>query len=102
MSANGGKAKRLTNYSADEYPTAFSVDNKQVLYNAVIQDAQYSGLFPTKGEPELYSVNIDNLRVMQILIVSAMCAKYNSNGNKIIFYHKKGRMIKKILIRYWI
>ncbi len=47
--------------------------------------------YPTKGEPELYSVDIDSLLIKQILSIPAIAAKYNSSGNKIIFHNKKGR-----------
>jgi len=90
MPATGGEARRLTYYSGGEIPSSFSADDKQVLFSASRQDLVTNAQFPTGVMSELYSVPVAGGRVSQLLPVTALSAKVNAQGDKLIYEDVKG------------
>jgi len=90
MSAQGGAATRLTFHSNDEQPFSFSADDKTVLFGGIRLDDVNHRQFPTRSQPELYSVPVVGGRVNQILTVPAEHVQVNKAGTQFIYHDKKG------------
>ncbi|MRG46116.1 peptidase S41 [Chitinophaga sp. SYP-B3965] len=87
--ATGGKAKRLTWHSADEYP--YDLVNDKVIFGAVRLDDPENRQFPSDALQELYEVPMQGGPVTQILTTPAEDAKVSSTGRYIIYHDRKGR-----------
>ncbi|QKG79228.1 S41 family peptidase [Tenuifilum thalassicum] len=90
MPANGGTPTRLTYHSNDELPYAFTPNDSAVVFGATRYDPATSRLYPTKSQPELYSVSAHGGLVTQILPVPAEAVNISSDGRFIIYHDKKG------------
>lgn len=90
MPATGGTAKRLTFNSTAEKPWTFTNDSKSILFSASIFDPAKSALMPTSSMTELYSVNIDDCSIKQILATPAEMVSFSPNSNKMIYQDQKG------------
>lgn len=87
--ATGGKAKRLTWHSADEYP--YDLVNDKVIFGAVRLDDPENRQFPSDALQELYEVSTQGGPVTQLLTTPAEDAKVSSTGRYIIYHDRKGR-----------
>lgn len=90
MDAKGGPANRLTYHSNDEKPFTFSADNSEIFFGAVRLDDVNHRQYPTRSQPELYSVPTKGGRVDQVLTVPAEFVQVNEDGSQLIFHDKKG------------
>ncbi|MGD1959204.1 MAG: S41 family peptidase [Fulvivirga sp.] len=90
MDAKGGPATRLTYHSNDEKPYTFSADNSQVLFGAVRLDDVKHRQYPTRVQPELYSVPVLGGRVKQVFTVPAEYVQVSANGNQMVYHDLKG------------
>jgi len=90
ISAKGGMAKRVTTNSANEIPTSFTPDGKNILFSAQIMDNKDNVIYPSGAMSELYSVPVNGGRTKQILSVPALKAKYNTDKTKLIYEDVKG------------
>ncbi len=90
MDAQGGPATRLTFHSNDEKPYSFTANNAQVLFGAVRQDDMDHRQYPTRVQPELYSVPTQGGRVQQVFTVPAEYVQVSPDGNQIIYHDLKG------------
>ncbi|WP_299104397.1 S41 family peptidase [uncultured Tenacibaculum sp.] len=90
MDARGGEAKRLTFHSNDEIPFSFSADNQNVIFGAQRQDDVKHRQYPTKSQPELYSVPTSAGRVSQLLTLPAEYVQVSKNGGTMLYHDKKG------------
>lgn len=87
---NGSTPKRLTFYSANDIPTDFTVDNKSVIFTSNRLDHYKSVQFPYGRLNEMYQVNVEGGRELQLLTIPGEKMKFNEKGNQIIFQNKKG------------
>ncbi|MEI8007446.1 MAG: peptidase S41, partial [Bacteroidota bacterium] len=90
MPATGGEAKRLTFSSNKELPTAFTANNKDVIFSAYRQDVVTNAQFPLSLLGELYTVPVAGGKVTQLLPTPALNAVPTSTGDKLIFEDIKG------------
>ncbi len=90
ISSEGGKARRLTDFSGREVPNSFTADGKSVIYSASIQDVADNQMFPSGVLSELYLVSTNGGRPDQILSIPAEKARMSKDGNIIIFQDRKG------------
>ena len=90
MDAKGGEAKRLTFHSANEIPSAFTVDDKAIVFSAYRQEPAPDAQFPLGLFTQLYSVPVTAGRVSQVLPGPALDATFDSKGEKLIFHDIKG------------
>ena len=90
MDALGGPAKRLTFHSNDEIPYTFSRDNSEVYFGAVRQDHVQHRQYPTRVQPELYSVPIQGGRVQQVLTVPTEDVQLSEDGKLMLYHDLKG------------
>lgn len=90
MPATGGTAKRLTFNSANEVPQSFSPDGKWVYFGACIQDPAKSVLFPTSTLPELYKVDANGGRTIQVLATPAEQISFCHDGAGFYYQDRKG------------
>jgi len=90
MDAKGGSATRLTYHSKDEIPYSFSVDDVTVLFGAERLDDVAHRQFPTRSQPELYSVPKIGGRVDQIMTIPAEAVQVNKEGTLFVYHDKKG------------
>lgn len=90
MPSSGGEAKRLTFYSGADLPWDFSPDNKTILFSSNRIDLATNAQIPGAGMNELYSVPVLGGRAAMVITQPAINARYNSNGDKIIFHDYKG------------
>ena len=88
--AEGGEARRLTYHSAGQVPNSFTPDGTHVLFSATMYDNPENVQFPSGLLSELYSVPVDGGRIKQVLSTPALAAKYNRDGNKILYHDVKG------------
>ncbi len=58
MDAKGGEAKRLTFHSANEIPSAFTVNDKALMFSAYRQEPAADAQFPLGLFTQLYSVPV--------------------------------------------
>jgi len=90
MNASGGKAKRLTYHSRNDLPTAFSADGRRIFFRSTRLDDHRSAQFPSGVMSELYSVDLDDGRVRQVLTTPAENARPDSEGTFLIYENIKG------------
>ncbi|MEM1406648.1 MAG: peptidase S41, partial [Bacteroidota bacterium] len=90
MDAQGGPATRLTYHSNDEKPYTFSADNSEVLFGAVRLDDVNHRQYPTRVQPELYSVSVAGGRVDQVFTVPAEYVQVSDNGTQMVYHDLKG------------
>ena len=88
--ATGGQPTRLTFYSSDDYPSAFSANDSEVIFSSLRIDAAENQQFPSGRMPELYAVPAKGGRVRQVLTIPAEYASYNAKGDMLVFQDKKG------------
>jgi len=86
----GGTPKRLTHHSAGQLPNSFSPDDQHVLFSAAIKDLASNAQFPSGVLNELYQVPVEGGRVKQLLSVPALNAQVSADGQKILYYDRKG------------
>lgn len=90
MNAKGGPANRLTFHSTDEKPYAFTADNSAILFGAVRLDDVNHRQYPTRSQPELYSVPVQGGRVDQVMTVPAEFVQVKADGSQFLYHDKKG------------
>ncbi|MDQ6609535.1 MAG: S41 family peptidase [Bacteroidota bacterium] len=91
MPAIGGEAKRVTYNSANDYPYDFTPDGKSILFGTNRNDVYTSARFPQRGLfPKLYEVPVTGGRSVMVNSAGAEFARFNSQGDKIIFQDRKG------------
>jgi tricorn protease len=91
MPSSGGTAQRLTFNSANDYPWDFTPDGKSVIYSSARNDLNTSVRFPNRGVfGKLYSVPTTGGRNLLISTAGFQNARFNSNGDRIIFQDRKG------------
>src|SRR5690554_177241 len=89
--SNGGAALRLTYHSADDYPYDFTIDNKNVLVGSHRDAPAQSVRFPsTRFFQNLYITPIDGSRPKLLTAAGVEYARFDNEGNRIIFQDKKG------------
>lgn len=91
MPADGGNATRLTYNSAADVPYDFAPDDKYIVFGTARNDFYTSVRFPLPGLfPKLYRVPVGGGRSIMVNDAGMETAKYNADGNKIIFEDVKG------------
>ena len=91
MPANGGDAKRLTYHSANDVPYDFTPDGKSVLFGTIRNDVYTSARFPNRGLfQKLYKAPVAGGRSVMVLSAGSEFARFNAEGDKIIFQDRKG------------
>jgi len=88
--AQGGQATRLTYHSANDFPTAFTADGKSVLFSSARMDAVTCVQYPTRAQPELYSVSLEGGLPTQVLTTPAMYAVPDREGTRLAYSDEKG------------
>lgn len=91
IGADGSGEKRLTFYSADEYPYDFSEDDQQVIFGAAHMTDALSRQFPSDAFPQLYSVSTSGGRVKLLLSTPAENAQLSRSGKYLLYHDKKNR-----------
>ena len=90
MPATGGTATRLTYNSNNEVPQAFSPDGKWIFFGASIMDPAESAMFPSSTLPELYKVNTQGGRTLQVLATPAEQISFCLDGTGFYYQDRKG------------
>ncbi len=91
MPAEGGDPKRLTYNSTADFPWDFSPDDKNVIFGSGRNDVAASVRFPANGIfQKIYSVPVTGGRSVMISAAGMQYARYNNNGDKIIYQDSKG------------
>jgi tricorn protease len=91
VSSQGGATRRLTTYSTDAIPTAFTQDGQNVLFDAYRLGSAQSALFPLRIFPQLYEVSLEEGRAAtMILTTPALNAHYDKAGGRILYEDVKG------------
>ncbi len=90
MPAIGGSAERLTFHSNDETPFTFSNSGSEIVFGAVRMDVADHRQYPTRSQPELYSVSTSGGQVGQIFTLPAEYVKYNKAGNMMVYHDRPG------------
>ncbi|MBN2614904.1 MAG: PD40 domain-containing protein [Bacteroidales bacterium] len=91
MPSDGGSATRLTFNSASDIPSDFTLNDKDVIFGTTRNDVYTSVRFPIPGLfHKLYSVPVKGGRSIMLNSAGTKFARYNDNGNKIIFQDTKG------------
>lgn len=85
---NGGRPRRVTCHSADEYPETFR-DDHTILYRADIQQDAADGHFP--GSTQVYAVDIREEGSRPTLFSSMTMEEISVNGQgRVLYQDKKG------------
>ena len=90
VSANGGVAKRVTTFSANETPLAFSPDDTEIYYSAMIQKDAADAQFASGWLTELYKVSVDGGRPQQVTAATVCSVSFDSDGESFLYYDRKG------------
>lgn len=90
MNADGSSPRRLTSYSGNETPEAFSADGKQIYFSAAIQDPASSISFPSGRLTELYAVGISGSAPTQIIATPAQQLSVSPDGSFMLYQDVKG------------
>jgi len=90
MPAIGGTATRLTFHSANDWPSDFTRDNKGVIFESSRMDDASSPVFPSRVLPELYEVSVNGGTPSMVLTTSAVNARFDRSGERIIYEDVKG------------
>jgi Tol biopolymer transport system component/C-terminal processing protease CtpA/Prc len=89
--STGGTAKRITYHSGNDYPWDFTPDGKNVIFSSPRNDLNTSVRFPNRGLfGKLYQVAVDGGRNLLISTAGFQNARFDSNGERIIFQDRKG------------
>ena len=88
--AAGGVPKRITTHSAKDTPWTFTPDGKNVIFSSHIQDPASSALFPKSYMTELYSVNVEGGRPVQVLGTPAEEVSFIGNSGSFLYQDCKG------------
>ena len=90
VSAKGGVAKRVTTNSANETPLAFSPDNTEIYYSAMIQKDAKNAQFASGWLTELYKVSVEGGRPQQVTAATVCSVSFDSDGESFLYYDRKG------------
>lgn len=91
MPANGGKTTRLTHHSADNSAYDFTPDNKEVLIGSRRDNPAESVRFPViRIFQNLYTIPVNGGRPKLVTAAGIDNARYNKDGNKLVFQNVKG------------
>ena len=90
VSVNGGVAKRVTTFSANETPLAFSPDDTEIYYSAMIQKDAADAQFASGWLTELYKVSVDGGRPQQVTAATVCSVSFDSDGESFLYYDRKG------------
>jgi Tol biopolymer transport system component/C-terminal processing protease CtpA/Prc len=90
MPSGGGESVRLTVHSADDYPSGFSPDGKEILFASGRMDSVESARFPYRAFSQLYAVATGGGRPRMVTTITAEEAKYDRTGRRIVFQDRKG------------
>jgi len=88
--SDGGKPKRLTDWSGHETPYSFTRDGQSVIFDALIQDIPQNIQFPSGVLSELYSVPVTGGRTKMVLPTTAEFAVYDHQGKNMYYQDRKG------------
>lgn len=86
----GGDLKRLTHHSSDDFPTDFTVDDNEVLFNSWRVDLPKYAQFPNSRMPELYAISTKGGMPRMVLTTPSEEARFNKDGSKIFYQDRKG------------
>ena len=90
VSAEGGVAKRVTTFSAAETPMAFSPDDKEIYYTAMIQKDAADAQFASGWLTELYKVSVEGGRPQQVTAATVCSVSFDTDGESFLYYDRKG------------
>lgn len=91
MSAEGGRADRLTYHSARDIPYAFSNDDQNVLFGTARNDIYTSVRFPNRSLfMKLYRVPVNGGRSVMLNSAGTEYISMSSDGSTMIFQNRKG------------
>lgn len=90
MSVNGGAPKRVTTNSANETPLAFSPDDTEIYYSAMIQKDAKDAQFASGWLTELYKVSVEGGRPQQVTAATVCSVSFDSDGESFLYYDRKG------------
>ena len=90
MSADGGKATRVTTHSGTETPLAFSPDDKYIYFSAAIQDPASSAMWSASWLTELYRVKATGGRPEQITATPVCSISFDTDGESFLYYDRTG------------
>lgn len=80
---------RLTFHSADDYPSDFTKDDKQIIFSSGRTPSADSSGFPTSRVHQLYSISLTGGTPKQELTSAAMEAQYSPNGRLLSYMDNK-------------
>jgi len=87
----GGAPLRLTAYSTDDIPTAFTPDGQSVLFSAHRTDSAASAKYPASFLPELYKAPLAEGRAPTLVLSTpALDAHYDRQGRRLLYEDVKG------------
>ncbi len=92
MPISGGEPVRVTSFSFGEMPQDFSLDDKEIIYTASIQDQVLNTQYPTGALPEVYSSPVNGGRMSQVITTPALNPKIiaDANGYTMFYEDAKG------------
>lgn len=80
---------RLSYHSADDYPTDFTNNDKNVIFSSGRSPSAASSGFPTTRVHQLYSVSINGGTPSQELTTAAMQARFSPDGKMLAYMDNK-------------
>ncbi len=89
MALDTMRPSRLTFHSADDYPTDFRSNDKQVIFSSGRTPSAASSGFPTTRVHQLYEISVTGGTPKQILTTAAMQARFSPNGKLLAYMDNK-------------
>ena len=90
VASDGGVAKRVTTNSAAETPLAFSPDDTEIYYSAMIQKDAKDAQFASAWLTELYKVSVEGGRPEQVTAATVCSVSFDTDGESFLYYDRKG------------
>ena len=90
VAAEGGVAKRVTTNSAAETPLAFSPDDTEIYYSAMIQKDAKDAQFASAWLTELYKVSVEGGRPEQVTAATVCSVSFDTDDESFLYYDRKG------------
>lgn len=90
MEAEGGMPQRVTTHSGKEQPYCFSRDNKEIYFGAATEKTATNVQFPHRSSKELYRVDLNGGRPIQVLSNTAENAVISKDEKTLLYNDNKG------------
>ena len=90
MPAAGGEARRLTFHSANDFPSAFTPDDKAILFTSSRTGTAENAQFPNRMFPQTYTVSLSGGQAQLVSTVPMEMGVFDAAGGRILFQDVKG------------